>query len=137
MQIHLSPRHLQLTAGLHEAVAAQIGQLEELGSEILAAHVVLLANDTVKPKNRFTVKVHLAVSGPDIFAEDSESDLYAAIDLVAGKLARQLRKRKTALNDKRRSLSQRAAEKARTEGSLPSKVRKGIKVVRKIAASRA
>jgi putative sigma-54 modulation protein len=125
-----------LTAGIHEAVAVQMGQLEQLGAEILAAHVVLMANDTVKPKSRFTVKVHLAVSGPDIFAEDSESDLYAAIDLVAAKLARQLRKRKTALNDKRRSVSQRLVEKARTEGSLPTKVRKSIKAVRAAAAGR-
>jgi putative sigma-54 modulation protein len=33
------------------------------------------------------------VPGPDIFAEDCENDLYAAIDLVTKKLEQQLRKR--------------------------------------------
>jgi putative sigma-54 modulation protein len=134
MHIHLSPRHLQLTAAIHQAVAAQIGQLEELGGDILAAHVVLVATDTVKPKNRFTVKVHLALAGPDIFAEDSENDLYIAIDLVTAKLARQLRKRKTALNDKRRAVSQRTVESARNNNQIPRSVGKSLKAVRKAAA---
>ncbi len=114
MQIHLSPRHLQLTAAIHEAVAVQIGQLEHFGVEILGAHVVLVSAEAEKPVHRYTVKVHLAVSGPDIFAEDSENDLYAALELVVDKLARQLRKRKTAIKDKRRTLQQRGAERART-----------------------
>jgi ribosomal subunit interface protein len=33
------------------------------------------------------------VPGPDLFAEDFESDLYAAIDLVTKKLEQQLRKK--------------------------------------------
>src|SRR6266478_5958448 len=106
MQIHLTPRHLQLTAAIHEAVAAQIGQLEHFGVDILGAHVVLLAADAEEPKQHYTVKVHLAVRGPDIFAEDSENDLYAALELVIDKLSRQLRKRKTAVKDKRRKTTQ-------------------------------
>ena len=35
----------------------------------------------------------LAVPGPDLFAEDFESDLYAAIDLVTKKSEQQIRKR--------------------------------------------
>ena len=31
--------------------------------------------------------------GPDLFAEDTESDLYPAIDLVAKKIEQQIRKR--------------------------------------------
>ena len=31
--------------------------------------------------------------GPDLFAEDAETDLYAAIDLVAKKIEQQIRKR--------------------------------------------
>jgi putative sigma-54 modulation protein len=39
--------------------------------------------------------VRLAVPGPDLFAEDSESDLYAAIDLVVKKIEQQIRKRQS------------------------------------------
>ena len=35
----------------------------------------------------------IALPGPDLFAEDVESDLYAAIDLVAKKIEQQIRKR--------------------------------------------
>jgi putative sigma-54 modulation protein len=135
MQIHLSPRHLQLTASIHQAVAIQIGQLEELGTDIVGAHVVLLKSEAANPEERFTVKVHLAVAGPDIHAEDSENDLYVAMERVTAKLARQLRKRKTALNDKRRSTSQRAVKQQKAGQALPSSVRKGLRSVRKAAAA--
>lgn len=94
MQIHLSPRHLTLTAAIHSYVAEKIEHLENIAPhEVLAAHVVLLHDETKKKKH--ICKVHLAVPGPDIYAEDAEDDLYAAIDKVVDKLARQLRKRKT------------------------------------------
>ncbi len=114
MQIHLSPRHVRLTAGMHGHVAAKIEHLEEHTPEIVAAHVVLIHDATAKPADAFTVKVHLAVPGPDIHAEESAADLYAAIDVVVDKLARQLRKRKTRLNDKRRSVTQRAVRRSKT-----------------------
>lgn len=113
MQIHITPRHLRLTAALHQAVAAQISTVEDLGVEILGAHVVLLQNDTAKPSSRFLVKAHLAVPGPDIFAEQTNEDIYVALEQVAGKLARQLRKRKTALKDKPRAKAQKQAERAK------------------------
>jgi putative sigma-54 modulation protein len=106
MQIHLSPRHLRLTAAIHSHCAEKIEHLESLAGEIVAAHIVLIHDDAAKPKDRITVKVHLAVPGPDIHAEVSAEELYAAIDLVVDKLARQLRKRKTRLGDKRRSKTQ-------------------------------
>jgi len=113
MQIHLSPRHLRLTAAIHSHTATKIAHLEELAHDIVAAHVVLIVDEAAKPKNRHVVKVHLAVPGPDIHAECSDEDLYAAIDLVVDKLARQLRKRKTKLNDKRRSKAQKARQRVK------------------------
>ena len=73
--------------------------LEQLTDRILAAHVVLLHDETSTRKH--IVKVHLAVPGPDIYAEDAEDDLYAAIDKVTGKLSQQLRKRKTRIADRK------------------------------------
>lgn len=89
-----------------------IGELEDL-AEIIAAHVVLVHDDTIDPEERFCAKVHLAISGRDIFADESANDLHVAIDRVGSKLARQLRKRKTSLVDKRRRKVQRASERAR------------------------
>lgn len=108
MQIHLSPRHLTLTAAIHSYVAEKIGHLEQLDAQIVAAHVVLIHDETTTKKHR--VKVHLAVAGPDIHAEDAEDDLYAAIDKVTDKLSMQLRKRKTKLASHKKHLSQLEAE---------------------------
>jgi len=108
MQIHLSPRHLTLTASIYAYVADKITHLEQLTDRILAAHVVLLHDETSTRKH--IVKVHLAVPGPDIYAEDAEDDLYAAIDKVAGKLSQQLRKRKTRIADRKKHRSRLASE---------------------------
>jgi putative sigma-54 modulation protein len=116
MQIHLSPRHLVLTAAIHSHVAEKVSHLESLTDEIIAAHVVLLHDEKKNPKKAYHVKVHLAVPGPDIHAEDGESDLYVAIDKVVAKIAQQLRKRKTKLKDKVKHDLQRAAEKKKLRG---------------------
>jgi putative sigma-54 modulation protein len=104
MQIHLSPRHLVLTAAIHSYVAEKMEHLESVGTEVIAAHVVLLHDET-KTK-RHVVKVHLAVPGPDLHAEDKEADLYLAIDKVVDKLAQQLRKRKTKRVSHKKHLAQ-------------------------------
>ncbi|MEY5027546.1 MAG: ribosome-associated translation inhibitor RaiA [Verrucomicrobiota bacterium] len=119
MQIHITPRHLRLTAAIHQAAASQVSLLEDMGADILGAHVVLMHDEVAKPKDRYTVKVHLAVSGPDIHAEQSAEDLYIALEQTIDKLARQLRKRKTAMKDKRRSKVQRATERAKN-GETPA-----------------
>lgn len=108
MQIHISPRHLVLTGAIHSFVAEKISHLESITDQILAAHVVLIHDENkVKP---YRVKVHLGLPGPDVHAEDAEADLYAAIDKVVDKLARQLRKRKTRIKSAKQHRTQLASE---------------------------
>jgi putative sigma-54 modulation protein len=127
MQIHLTPRHLTLTASIHQAAAKHVQHLESFSPDIIAAHVVLVADLAAKPGRRHIVKVHLAVPGPDIFAEHANDDLYVALEMVCDKISTQLRKRKTALSDKRRRTTQRAVEQQRNIGTIPQKIRKGVK----------
>jgi len=103
MQIHLSPRHLTLTASIYAYVADKITHLEQLTDRIHAAHVVLLHDETKTKKH--IVKVHLAVPGPDIHAEHAEDDLYAAIDKVTGKHPHQIRNPKTPIPDRKKHRS--------------------------------
>jgi putative sigma-54 modulation protein len=109
MQIHLSPRHLRLSASIHAHVAGVVGALEDY-ADIIAAHLVLIHDEAAKPQDRFAVKAHLAVRGKDVHADESAETLHVALDRVGAKLARQLRKRKTKITDKRRSKVQRAKE---------------------------
>ncbi len=127
MQIHITPRHLSLTSAIHQAAASQMSLVENLGTEILGAHVVLLHDEAAKPSDRYTVKVHLAVRGPDIHAEHNAEDLYIALEKVVDKLARQLRKRKTALKDKRRSVAQRATEREKNGETVVKAPKKASK----------
>ena len=56
-------------------------------------------------------------SGQDeerVHAEESAAELYAALDVVVDKLARQLRKRKTRRTDKVRSKTQKAVRRRKT-----------------------
>ncbi len=114
MQIHLSPRNLRLTAAIHQHAAAKIEHLEDIADDIIAAHVVLMNDETANPK--FTVKAHLAVPGPDVHAEKSGDDLYLLLDAVADRLARHLRKRRTAFVDKRRQQAGRAKRQGKRPG---------------------
>ena len=111
MQIHITPRNLTLTGAIHEFVAEKVSHLEGHGETILGAHIVLLHNhDRKKP---YHVKVHLALPGPDLHAEDAEADLYSAIYKVVDKLSRQISKLKTKHKElkKHRTQQEREAEK--------------------------
>jgi putative sigma-54 modulation protein len=60
---------------------------------VLHARVTLEHDHMRVPERQFSCSIRLGVSGPDLFAEDRESDLYTAIDLVAKKIEQQIRKR--------------------------------------------
>ncbi len=111
MQIHITPRHLRLTASIHQAVASHVESLEDHGTEIISAHVVLDHDEAEKPEDRYTVKLHLAVKGKDLHGEQSGADLYVAIEKWVAKLDRQLAKRKTNLRDKVVHRAQKASER--------------------------
>lgn len=113
MQLHLSPRNLRLTAAIHQYAAEKIQHLEDLADDIMAAHVVLVFDEAASAKKKFTVKAHVAIPGPDIHAEETGEDLYATLDKVTAKLARQFRKRHTAKIDKKRQIKQRTKERAK------------------------
>jgi len=108
MQIHISPRHVKLSAAIHTYVAQKIENLEHFGLELIGAHVALWHDDTRAEKHAFVVKVHLALRGPDLHAEDHGHDLYTAIDLVCERLAEQLRHRKSKLVKGTREKSRKA-----------------------------
>jgi putative sigma-54 modulation protein len=108
MEIHLSARHLKLTGANRAQITNKLSTLEHITDDIIGAHAVILFDENKSPTKQFLVKVHLGVPGPDIHIEQYGRDLYTAIDKIEDKLARQLRKRKTRLQDKRRQKTQRA-----------------------------
>src|SRR5688572_32162762 len=93
MNLIVNTHNITLTKAIQDHVQSRISQLEHLDHFAIDARVII-EHDTSKATDRqFKCSMRLAMPGPDLFAEDSESDLYAAIDLVAKKIEQQIRKR--------------------------------------------
>lgn len=93
MKLIISPHNVTLTRAIEDHIVARVSQLERLDRFAVDARVIVEHNTSKATDKNFKCSMRLAVPGPDLFAEDSEADLYAAIDLVAKKLEQQIRKR--------------------------------------------
>jgi putative sigma-54 modulation protein len=96
MNLNISGHHLEVTPALRSYVESKIGRVTRHFDHVIDAHVILTAN---KVKQKAEVTLH--VRGKDLHCESEEADLYAAIDLLADKLDRQVLKYKDKLYDKR------------------------------------
>ena len=93
MNLILSTHNVTLTKAIEDHITNRINKLEHLDRYAINARVTLEHDKTKAPERQFSCSMRLAVPGPDLFAEDVESDLYAAIDVVAKKIEQQIRKR--------------------------------------------
>jgi putative sigma-54 modulation protein len=93
MNLILSTHNVTLTKAIEEHIISRIDKLERLHRFSTNARVTLEHDQTKAPERQFSCSIRLAVPGPDLFAEDVESDLYAAIDVVTKKIEQQIRKR--------------------------------------------
>jgi putative sigma-54 modulation protein len=93
MNLILSTHNLTLTKAIEDHIIGRIAKLEHLNRYSTNARVTLERDDTKAPERQFSCSIRLALPGPDLFAEDVEADLYAAIDLVVKKIEQQIRKR--------------------------------------------
>jgi putative sigma-54 modulation protein len=93
MKLILSTHNLTLTKAIEDHILTRIDQLEHLDKHVVDVRVILEHDTSKATEKKFNVSMRLAMRGPDLFAEDSEGDLYAAIDLVAKKIEQQIRKR--------------------------------------------
>lgn len=97
MQIDLTGHHVDITSALRNYVHDKLARLERHFDHVLNAHVVL----TVE-KMRHKAEASMSVSGSKLFADAVEDDMYAAIDILADKLDRQVIKHKEKLKDHHR-----------------------------------
>lgn len=93
MKLILSTHNVTLTKAIEDHIMSRIEKLAHMDRFAINTRVTLEHDRTRVPERAFTCSMRLDVPGPDLFAEDSESDLYAAIDLVTKKLEQQIRKR--------------------------------------------
>lgn len=93
MKLILSTHDVTLTKAIEDHILSRIDKLEHFDRFAINARVTLEHDCTKAMERRFKCSMRLVVPGPDLFAEDSEGDLYAAIDLVTKKIEQQIRKR--------------------------------------------
>ncbi len=96
MDILIRAEGVELTDELQGAVTRKIGRVRQYAPSALRARVQLhKLRETPSPR-QFCAKVHYEIPGNDLFAEHSAHEPVTAIDLVAEKIERRLRRRKTA-----------------------------------------
>jgi putative sigma-54 modulation protein len=93
MNLILSTQNVRLSKAIEDHIMDRINKLEHLDHFATAARVTLVHDSSKAAERQFSCSMRISLPGPDIFAEDVQSDLYTAIDLVAKKIEQQIRKR--------------------------------------------
>lgn len=98
MQVILTGHHIDITDSLRDYVNSKMEKLERHFDSVTDIHVVLTVE---KLRHKAEATVH--VTGNNIFADQTEEDMYAAIDGLVDKLDRQVKKHKEKLKDHHRA----------------------------------
>lgn len=101
MKLVIHGKNIDITDAIHQYVHQKIekaaSHFQNLTTQV-DVHLSVARNPRISPKQ--TAEVTIYANGSVIRAEESSENLYASIDLVADKIARQLRKYKEKRQDK-------------------------------------
>ena len=102
MDVKVSGRKVTVTESLHEYVEEKIGgALKVFSIEPMSCDVVLRVEKNRSNPEGAVCEVTVRVRDSVVRVESSDPDMYAAIDIAADKVTRQLRKFKTRVIDRR------------------------------------
>jgi len=96
MQLNVSGHHVEVTKSLRGYVESKIEKIER-HFDLVSDVSCILTVEKLRHKAEATVKVN----GGTIYADNTEEDMYAAIDGLVDKLDRRVRKYKEKLGDHR------------------------------------
>ena len=96
MQLNVSGHHLEVTDSLRNYVSIKLEGHERHFDRITKMNVILSVE-----KQRQKAESTIQVSGGEIYADAEHDDLYAAIDMLADKLDRQIIKKKEKTHDRK------------------------------------
>lgn len=89
MNLHLTGHHLEITPAIRDYVSSKLQRITHHFDHVIDVTVVLTVE---KLQRRIEASVH--VRGRDIFCENADADMYAAIDGLVDKLDRTIIKHK-------------------------------------------
>jgi putative sigma-54 modulation protein len=117
MNLILSTHNVTLTKAIEDHLVSRIDKLDHLNRRAINARVTLEHDQTKAPERQFSCSMRLSVPGPDLFAQDHESDLYTAIDLVSKKIEQQIRKRRNKFKARKHTAASRT-KRRRQEAAM-------------------
>jgi putative sigma-54 modulation protein len=94
MQLNVTGHHVDVTPSLKDYVAKKLDRIVRHSDHVIDVHCILTVE---KLRHKAEAKVHL--SGGTVFADATEENMYAAIDALADKLDRSVKKHKEKLSD--------------------------------------
>ncbi len=89
MNVQVSGHHVEVTQPIRDYVLAKLERVQRHFDQVIEINVILSVQ---KLRQKAEISVHMP--GKDIHVESDDEDLYAAIDLMMGKLDRQIIKHK-------------------------------------------
>lgn len=89
MNLNITGHHVEVTPAIREYVSSKLDRVLKHFDQVTSTHVILSVDKLVQK-----AEVTLHVKGKDIFADATDANLYASIDLMSDKLDRQIVKHK-------------------------------------------
>jgi len=117
MKFILTTHNVTLTKAIEDHILARLDKLEHYDRWAIDARVTLEHDHTKVPERAFKCSCRLGVRGPDLYAEDWDRDLYAAIDKASKKIEQQIRKRHSK-NKARKHTDAARSKRSRQESNL-------------------
>lgn len=94
MNLTISGHHLEITPSIRDYVAAKLDRVKRHFDHVINVTAILRVDKLVHK-----VEASLHVKGHDFHAHSEDSNMYAAIDLLADKLDRQIVKHKEKISN--------------------------------------
>lgn len=94
MNLNITGHHVELTPAIREYASNKLERVIRHFDHVTSVHVILSVDKLVQK-----AEVTLRVKGKDIYADATDANLYASIDLVTDKLDRQVVKHKERVSD--------------------------------------
>lgn len=94
MNLKITGHHVELTPAIREYASNKLERVIRHFDHVTSVHIILSVDKLVQK-----AEVTLHVKGKDIYADATDANLYAAIDLLSDKLDRQVVKHKERVSD--------------------------------------
>jgi len=130
MELVIKGKNIVITDALKDYAREKLGRVTHFMEDIRQAHVELTVIRNPSVSENQIVEVTLHANGTLIRGEEASTDMYASIDLVSDKIARQLKRHKQRLEDRRHARTKTVAVVAEEAAIEPTQVDEAPQIVR-------